>query len=216
LGETLAALANSASVHPYVQDMNAVSARITGADGQDYVGTGLADFRHVTVEGTVGKFAFCGIDNCECTLQGDAGEFCGHSIASGMLVVKGSVGDGAGAMGMGGLIAVYGSAGNRAGVSLRGADLLVRGNVGAQSGLGMRHGALIIGGSAGEQLGHGMRGGAIYLRGEAASLSPEIEEHRLREPDRLKLGLLLLQAGIKSGAGKEFRVYRPRVESGAP
>jgi glutamate synthase domain-containing protein 3 len=72
----------------------------------------------------------------------------------------------------------------------------------------MQSGTLVIGGNAGENLGHQLRGGSIYIRGEAKSISPDIEEARLREPDRLKLSLLLMKAGIKASALKEFRVYR--------
>jgi glutamate synthase domain-containing protein 3 len=116
-------------------------------------------------------------------------------------------------MGTGGLITVYGSAKDRVGVSLRGADVLIRGNAGADVAQGMTSGTIIIGGTAGEKMGQGMTGGTIFLRGDAADISPDIEEFRLREPDRLKLGLLLLKAGIKSTAGKEFRVFRPRVNA---
>jgi glutamate synthase domain-containing protein 3 len=202
------------SAQPLVKDFEGLQVRVTGGEGQAYVGSGLADLQHVEVVGRVGDYAFCGLDNCQCTLDGDAGNFFGHSIDSGLVIAKGSVGHSAGAMGRGGLIAVYGSAGDRVAVSLRGADLIVRGAAGALAGLGMREGTLIIGGTAGEGLGRGMRGGAIYLRGEASSISSDVEEHRLREPDRLKLGLLFLKAGIKANTGKEFRVFRPRVASG--
>jgi formylmethanofuran dehydrogenase subunit C len=196
-----------------LDEQHAREVRFTGTSGQDFLGAGLSDLQAVWFSGSAGKFAFCGMDNCECTLEEDAGDSFGHSLASGVLICKGSVGDGVGAMARAGLIAVYGSAGDRAGASLRGADLLIRGNAGKSAGVGMRQGTLIIGGSAGEQLGVGMKGGVIFLRGDASSISPDIEEHRLREPDRLKLGLLLLKAGIKATAGKEFRVFRPSAGS---
>jgi glutamate synthase domain-containing protein 3 len=183
-----------------------------GAQGQDYLGAGLSDVHTVVFTGDAGKYAFCGMDECECTLDGNAGDFLAHSLASGLLICKGSVGNSAGAMAHGGLLAVYGSAGDRTAVSLRGADVLIRGNVGTLAGLDMRQGNLIIGGSAGDGLGTGMRGGTIFLRGDASNISPDIEEHRLREPDRLKLGLLLLKAGIKATVGREFRIFRPTVE----
>lgn len=183
-----------------------------GADGQDFLGAGLSEIHPVVVAGNAGKYAFCGMEECECVLEGNAGDYLGHSLASGLLICKGSVANSAGAMASGGLVAVYGSAGERTAVSLRGADVLIRGNVGPHAGLGMRQGNLIIGGSAGEGLGTGMRGGTIFLRGDAPNISPDIEEFRLREPDRLKLGLLLLKAGIKATVGREFRVFRPTVE----
>lgn len=200
--------------HPSTDD-NALSPSIhvTGAAGQDFLGAGLSDLTSLLVSGNVGKYAFCGMDNCECTVEGDSGDYFGHSLASGLLICQGSVASGAGAMARSGLIAVYGTAGDRTAVSLRGADVLIRGNAGTLAGLDMRQGTLIIGGYAGEGMGTGMRGGVIFLRGDASNISPDIEEYRLREPDRLKLGLLLLKAGIKTTAGKEFRVFRPRSES---
>lgn len=184
-----------------------------GASGQDFLGAGLSNLHSVVVKGHAGKLAFCGMDDCECTLDGNAGDFFGHSLASGLLICKGSVANGAGAMARSGLIAVYGSAGDRTAISLRGGDVLIRGNVGAFAGMNMRQGTLMIGGAAGQGLGSGMRGGVIFLRGDADNISPDIEEHRLREPDRLKLGLLLLKAGIKPTAGREFRVFRPCAEN---
>ncbi|MFO0012881.1 MAG: hypothetical protein ACK553_09075 [Planctomycetota bacterium] len=198
---------------PLAEDPEPPAIHFTGASGQDFLGSGLSDLPSVSFSGSAGKFAFCGMDNCECTLEGDAGHFLGHSLSSGLLICQGSVSDGAGAMARGGLVAIYGNAGDRTAVSLRGADVLVRGSTGALAGLDMRQGTLIIGGSAGEGLGSGMRGGVIFLRGDAPKISSDIEEHRLREPDRLKLGLLLLKAGIKTTVGKEFRVFRPRAES---
>jgi len=50
---------------------------------------------------------------------------------------------------------------------------------------------------------------ALHLEAKriAESVSDDIEEQRLREPDRLKIGMLMLKSNIKS-SGKEFRVYR--------
>jgi hypothetical protein len=72
----------------------------------------------------------------------------------------------------------------------------------------MRSGILVIGGDAGPELGAQFQGGRIYIRGQAESLTSDIEECRLREPDRLILSLLLMKAGLKASALKEFRVYR--------
>lgn len=208
IAETL----RTTSVQPLVQESSSVF-RGTGAVGQDFVGAALNDVTAFTVEGNVGDYACSGLDNSQCTLDDDAGDYLGHSLVSGLLICKGNVGHGLAAMARGGLIAVYGSSGDRTATSLRGADVIVRGNTGAMAAKGMQQGTLIIGGSAGEGLGTGMRGGVIFLRGEAPGISSDIEEHRLREPDRLKLGLLLLKAGIKSTGGKEFRVFRSRWES---
>ncbi len=190
-------------------DLGLLDVKLTHAHGQDFVGAGFSQFRKVTLEGSLGLYACAGLDSCECIVEGDAGDFLAHSIRSGIVIVKGHAGNSVGSMGRGGFVAVHGNAGNQMGVSMRGADVFVRGNAGHQAGIGMRSGTIIIGGSAGNDLGVGMTGGTIFLRGDAMSISRNIEEQRLREPDRFKIGLLLLNAGIKSAVGKEFRLFRP-------
>lgn len=187
---------------------SAVSIKITGANGQDFVGAGLRDINDVIVQGTIGDFGFCSFGDGDTQVEGNVGSFFGHSIASGILVVRGHARHAVGALGMNGLIAILGNAGDRAALGMHGADVVVRGSVANYAGLGMQNGTLIVGGASGKHLGHGMRGGTIYLRGEAESISSDVEENRLREPDRLKIGMLMLKSNIKS-AGKEFRVFRP-------
>jgi len=176
--------------------------------GCDFVGCGLKDLLKIETSASVGAYGFSSADNCECVVQGNAGDYFGHSQVSGTLTVMGSVSHSLGAMAIGGLSVVLGDAGDRVGVSLRGADLLVRGDVGSHAGYRMESGTLVIGGNAGPNLGAQMRGGSIYIRGEAQSISSDIEEARLRDPDRLKLSFLLMKAGIRASALKEFRVYR--------
>ena len=187
--------------------MPAVSVTISGARGQDFVGAGLRDISEVAVQGAIGDFGFCSFGDGECHVEGNVGSFFGHSIVSGIIVVRGHAKKSVGALGAGGLIAIYGNVGERAAVGMQGADIVVRGSVSNYAGLGMQSGTLIVVGSAGLHLGHGMRGGTIYIRGDAESISPDIEEQRLREPDRLKIGMLMLKSCIKS-VGKEFRVFR--------
>ncbi len=187
---------------------SAVSINISGACGQDFVGAGMRDSNTVLVQGTIGDFGFCSFGDGESQVEGNVGNFFGHSIASGILVVRGHAKHAVGALGMSGLIAILGNAGDRAALGMLGADVVVRGSVANYAGLGMQNGTLIVGGAAGKHLGHGMRGGTIYLRGEAESISSDVEENRLREPDRLKIGMLMLKSNLKS-AGKEFRVFRP-------
>lgn len=173
-----------------------------------YVLNGYRIHGHVKVMGSVGDFCFLSFGESDGTVEGDAGDFFAHSIHSGVLLLHGNAGDGVASLGHGGLVSIYGNAGDRVALGMQGADVVVRGNVGTQCGLGMQNGSIVIGGNAGEELGQGMRGGTIYLRGEAKSISSDIEEVRLREPDKLKIGLLLLKAGIKA-IGKEFKVFRP-------
>ena len=183
-----------------------VSVGIQGAHGQDFIGAGFRNVTEVQVHGAIGDFGFCSFGDGECQVDGNVGSFFGHSIASGIIIVRGHVKKAVGALGTGGLIAIFGNASDRAAVGMQGADVVVRGSVANYAGLGMQSGTLIVGGSAGLHLGHGMRGGTIYIRGDAESISPDIEEQRIREPDRLKIGMLMLKSSIKS-AGKEFRVF---------
>lgn len=205
--EVARALENVPNVTSEGED-NTIYVILMGTQGADFVGVGLRDLDKVETLGSVGAYGFANTDNCECVVQGNAGDYFGHSQVSGTLTVMGSASHCLAAMARGGLNVVLGDCADRAGVSLRGADVLVRGDAGAQAGYRMQSGTLVIGGNAGENLGHQLRGGSIYIRGEAKSISPDIEEARLREPDRLKLSLLLMKAGIKASALKEFRVYR--------
>lgn len=184
------------------------SLKITGCAGQDGIGSGLRNISKLNVAGNLGDFAFTAFEAGDCRIDGRVGSFLGHSIHSGILIVNGHAEHAVGAMGTGGTIAVYGNAGDRIAAFLNGADIVVRGSVGEFAGLGMQQGCLIVGGNTGPNLGHRMRAGTIYVRGEVESHSPDIEEVRTREPDRLKIGLLMLKAGIKA-TGKEFRVFRP-------
>ncbi len=186
--------------------------KLTNARGQDFIGAGLRDIGEVTVVGSVGDFAFCSFGDGQVVIEGNAGNFFGHSIASGMLVVRGHSKHALGALGSGGLIAIYGNAQDRVAVGMQGTDIIVRGSVANYAGMGMQSGTLIIGGSAGLHLGQAMAGGTIYIRGEPESVSNDVEEQRLREPDRLKIGMLMLKSNIKS-SGKEFRVFRPVREA---
>ncbi len=183
-----------------------VSVGVQGARGQDFIGAGIRNISEVKVHGEIGDFGFCSFGDGECRVEGNVGHFFGHSVASGIILVRGHVMTSVAALGTGGLIAIYGNAGDRAAVGMQGADVVIRGSVANYAGLGMQSGTLIVGGSAGLHLGHGMRGGTIYIRGEPESISPDIEEQRIREPDRLKIGMLMLKSRIKS-VGKEFRMF---------
>lgn len=181
---------------------------VSGCSDQDFIGAGVRAPGTLHMDGAVGDFCLMSYGLGDAVIEGKAGDFLGHSLHSGSIVVKQNVGHCLGAMGAGGLIAVQGNAGDRAGIALQGADILIRGNAGCLLGMGMIDGNIVVGGAVGPEMGKGMIGGSIFVRGEPASLSPHIEEFRMREPDKLKIGLLMLKAGIKS-TGKEFRLFRP-------
>lgn len=180
---------------------------LKASDLPNYVLNGIRTQGKFRVVGDLGDYCAMSFGDAEGYIDGSAGNYFGHSLQSGMLTVRGNTKNSLAALGVGGLLTVYGSSGSRTAVGLQGADVVVRGSVASLAGLGMRAGTLIIGGNAGEELGKGMTGGTIYLRGEPASLSDDIEEVRIKESDKLKIGLLLLKAGIKA-AGKDFKVFR--------
>jgi formylmethanofuran dehydrogenase subunit C len=179
------------------------------AHGESSALCGLSGFGGITVNGSLGKHCLFGHEDLNVTVRSDVGNACGCAIESGEILVEGNCGDGLGAFGRGGFIATYGSAGLRCGVGLDGSDLFVRQSVGDYAAMNMRSGTLVIGRSAGEHLGLGMTGGIIFLRRSAASLAPDIVETKMKESERVRLGLLVAKAGIRTDA-KEFRTYKAR------
>ncbi|MDZ4852603.1 MAG: hypothetical protein SGI77_25215 [Pirellulaceae bacterium] len=181
--------------------------KIIGCQSTDLLAPGLGQEYRVSIVGDLGDFCFWGVSKAEIEVQGNAGCGIAESMQSGSLIVHGDVGDAAGAFNRGGLLAIYGSTGRRAGVGMCGGDLLVRGSIGSQGAMGMSAGTMLVLGSAGAMLGQRMSGGTIYIRGEIESMAPHLEETRLKESDRLRIGLLFLKAGIKSEV-RDLRVFK--------
>jgi formylmethanofuran dehydrogenase subunit C len=76
--------------------------------------------------------------------------------------------------------------------------------VGPEAAAAALWGTIVIGGDAGEGLGDLMRGATVFLRGQAKSLGRGVQEAPLREREKLRLGLLLINAGIR-GEVSDFR-----------
>jgi methylamine---glutamate N-methyltransferase subunit B len=161
----------------------------------------------VLIPTDVGDYALPMCQAGEIRVTGSAGVGFGEGIAGGAIRLHGSAGDGCAVAAKGGTLAVYGDAGHRCAVAMQGGEVFVRGDVGHQAASRALRGTLVIGGDAGHQLGAGMLDVAIYLRGHAASLAPGLEEQPLSKADRLKLGLVLINAGIK-GETTDFRRIR--------
>jgi len=182
--------------------------RIGPCKGESLVASGWQVNNAIVLDGDLGDYCLSHFHGAEADVLGSIGHCGVQAIQSGAVIIRGHAGNAIAAYGTGGLVAVYGNAGKRAAVALDGADVLVRGSVGTQAAYAMRSGSLIIGGSAGAELGQGMTGGVIYIRGEPASVAKQLREVKMREADRMRLGLILLKAGVKS-TGREFRVFRP-------
>ncbi len=186
--------------------------QIAGANGQAALCGGLTQSLKIVLAGSAG--AYFGMLNAgaDLDLSGDAGVCCGHSMNAGAILVRGHAGASLAALARGGFIGVHGSAKDACGLGLNGADVIVRQTVGARAGQAMRSGNLILGNDAGPELGLDATGGTIYLRGEAASIADCMREVKMKDSDSMRLGLLLVRAGIRA-ATKEFRIYRPRGRS---
>lgn len=180
---------------------------IENCNAPDLIAPGLTNGCRVSVRGDLGDYCFCSVSNAEIEVQGRAGCGLGEAMESGSIIVHGDTGDATGAFNHGGLIAIYGNAGRRTGGGMCGGDMVVKGSIGSQGAFAMTDGTLLVFGKAGAMLGQRMTGGTIYIRGEAESMAPHIEVTRLRESDRLRIGLLLLKSGLKADA-RDYHVLK--------
>lgn len=204
--------ARQLSVHQINQWLSELPPSVTtldliGGDKPDLLAPGFKNGCRLVIHGDLGDFCLCGVSNAEIEVKGLAGCGLGEAMESGSILLSGDAGDAAGAFNRGGLVAIYGSAGRRTAVGMCGGDMVVKGSIGSQGAMGMTAGALLILGSAGKMLGQGMHGGTIYIRGDTESLAPHLEETRMREADRLRISLLLLNSGIENEA-RNFRVLK--------
>lgn len=171
---------------------------------------GLDHAVRVEVAGPLGDHACAYNRQAEVRIRGPVGSAVAEGMRSGAVRVYGGAGHGAGVAIRGGTLAVYGHAGDRCGAGLAGGEIFVRGNVGTAAGVGALGGTIVIGGNAGPGLGAAMSGATIFVRGTVASLAPDVVEAPLRERERLRLGLLLINAAIR-GDAKDFRRIIPRA-----
>lgn len=183
--------------------------QVSGAAGQAALCSGISQTLKIVITGSAGPYFGMLNAGADLDLSGDAGLCCGHSMNSGAILVRGHAGQSLGALARGGFIGVHGSAKDACGLGLAGADVIVRQTVGARAGQSMRSGTLILGNDAGAELGLDASGGTIFLRGEAASIADCMREVKMKDSDSMRLGLLLVRAGIRA-ATKDFRIYRPR------
>ena len=160
----------------------------------------------ITVEGNVGDYCAAAMKDADVEILGSAGNGFGHTLQSGVISVRDDVGIAAGAMAAGGLIIVQGNAGARCGAGLQGADIVVNGSVGDYAGVHMQGGTLVILGNVGAKAGYGATSGTWFVLSEIKGSSRSLVESRMKEPDKLRLGLLLLNSGLDANA-KDFRKY---------
>lgn len=178
--------------------------RLRGFADQAHALMALDTPLQLTVEGSLGDYAFSYNQQCHAVVEGNVGVGCCDGMISGSVRVRGNAGRATGISLCGGTVAVYGNAGAYSGAAMRGGEIFVRGDAGPATGARALWGTIVIGGNAGEGLGDSMRGATIFIRGTSVSLGRGVREAELREREKLRLGLLLINAGIR-GDVSDFR-----------
>lgn len=191
-----------------ISDQSAAAPRppfhITGAVGREHLLMALDAPVDLVVDGPLGDYAFALNRQAKIRVEGSVGDGVAEGMSSGSVRIRGDAGVGAGVAIRGGTLAIYGAAAANCGAALQGGEVFVRGNVGRGAAAGAVGGTVVIGGDAAEGLGDAMQGTTIFIRGKIASLGRGVREAPLRERERLRLGLLLINAGIR-GDVKDFR-----------
>ena len=182
-----------------------VRVRIVGAEQQDNLVTAIPPAQ-ILISGDVGNFCAAALRNADVEILGSAETGVAHSLQSGVVTVRNSCSAAAGAMAEGGLIVIHGDAGARCGAGLNGADIVVEGSVGPYAGMYMRQGTIVVLGRLGPMAGTGSTGGTWFVQGEVDNRPKQLVESRLKDADKLRLGLLLLNSGMDANA-KDFRKY---------
>lgn len=183
---------------------------ISDVDGQDSALMRLNHPVRIKMEGDLGNFAFAFNAQSSIKLTGNVGHGIADGMISGTIRIRGDAGAGAGASMTGGTLAIYGTAGNHCGAGMRGGGIFVKGDVGDEVGVGALSGMIVIGGDAGENLGDAMNNVNVFLRGTPKSLASGVVEAPLRKREELRLGLLLISAGIR-GDAQDFRRIVPEA-----
>ena len=182
---------------------------LKGVRGEHHLLMGLDLPCRINVRGKLGDYAMAFNRQAQVRTTGSAGDGLGESMVSGAIRVHGDAGVGVGVGMTGGTLAVYGNAGDGCAAALRGGEVFVRGNVGHNAAHAALHGTLVIGGDAGNNLGEAMMDAMIFIRGSVGSLGHGVAELPLIPKDRVRLGILLINAGIR-GDAKDFRRIVPQ------
>lgn len=154
--------------------------RITGVNGQRYLGAGLAASGvRIEVHGTAGNDTAMFMDGAEIEVFGNAQDGVGNTMSGGRVIVHGDAGDVLGYGMRGGRVFVRGDVGYRVGIHMKAFEkhvpiLVCGGKARDFFGEYMAGGMLVLLGMssrdeaqpiAGSFLGAGMHGGVMYVRG---------------------------------------------------
>ncbi|MFO7957026.1 MAG: hypothetical protein R6X33_07975 [Candidatus Brocadiia bacterium] len=146
--------------------------------GQRYIGAGLGNGVHITVNGVPGNDLGAFMDGAEISVNGNGQDGVANTMNAGRIVIHGGAGDILGYSMRGGQVFVRGDVGYRAGIHMKAYEdrfpiLVVGGRAGDYLGEYMAGGVLVVLGMeregdsyVGEWVGTGMHGGVMYLRGQ--------------------------------------------------
>jgi glutamate synthase domain-containing protein 3 len=155
--------------------------RITGVNGQRYIGTGIAGAdRTIEIDGTPGNDLGMFMDGPTVVVHGNAQDGVGNTMNAGTVYVQGDAGDVLGYGMRGGKVFVRGDVGYRVGIHMKAYESLMPivvcgGKARDFFGEYMAGGLLVLLGKhtqfpdqplVGSFCGTGMHGGTIFLRGE--------------------------------------------------
>ena len=196
---------------PRAQSEKFPRVELTGARGQHCALMQINHPLRVRVLGSLGDYACAWNDETVVKVERNVGHGAGEGMISGSLRVCGDAGLGIGTAMTGGTVAIYGSASHRVGAAMRGGGLFVRGDVGDDVGLGALAGTIVIGGDAGKNLGDPHSNVDVFIRGQSQSLAHGVVEATLWKKQEVKLGLLLISAGIR-GSASDFRRVIPQAK----
>lgn len=179
----------------------ATSLKITGVNGQRYIGTGLRGKIKIKVDGVPGADLGAFMDGPDIVVNGNAQDAVGNTMNAGSIVV-------------------HGHASDVCGIAVRAGKIFIKSDVGYRAGIHMKEygemkPVLIIGGKAYDFLGEymaggilavlnlnskdkylpssyigtGMHGGVIYIRGKVGQrqLGAEVSPLKLDKEDEQKL-----------------------------
>ncbi len=146
--------------------------------GHRYIGTGLQNPVHITINGTAGADLAALMNGADITVNGNAQAAMANTMNAGKIVVHGSAGDIMGYSQRGGKVFIRDNVGYRAGIHMKAyqekmPEVVVGGTADDYLGEYMAGGIMVVLGighdgvaPVNEYVGTGMHGGTIYIRGE--------------------------------------------------
>ena len=177
------------------------SLKLSGVNGQRYIGTGLQGKIKITVEGVAGADLGAFMDGPNIVVKGNAQDAVGNTMNAGSIIVHGNASDVCGIAARAGRMFIKGDVGYRAGIHMKEYQdlkpvLIIGGRAYDFLGEYMAGGILVVLNLNSKEkllpssyIGTGMHGGVIYIRGkvEERQLGKEVSPLKLDSADEQKL-----------------------------